>query len=166
LNRSSRCIGLMAVLATVAIVVAGCADSRLAANNAASSPSTAAQGSSGTAQAQRSASDQTGSGLYGGGFTTDLYTEFFRSSKAEDKNAPADDKSAPISGVGPVAIGPVGSNAVASNAPQPNQPAPAPGVPQPETAAAEPPHATVYGIPSNGETTDLYTELFGPRRRE
>jgi hypothetical protein len=166
LKRSSRCIGIMVALATAAIAVAGCANSQLVANNAASSPSTGTQASSGPAQAQRSSGDQAGSALYGGGFTTDLYTELFRSGKSDDKTAPTNDTSAPASVPGPIAAAPIGpANVVASNIGQPNQPTPAPGV-QPETAAAEPPHATVYGIPSNGETTDLYTELFGPRRRE
>jgi hypothetical protein len=48
------------------------------------------------------------------------------------------------------------------------QPAPAAGVTRQEAAAPEAPPAqsTVYGISSDGTTTDLYTELFGPRRRE
>jgi hypothetical protein len=149
----------MAVLGVTAISLAGCADSRLTANNAASSPGAGAQASGGTAQ------DQSPSGYR---FTTDLYTELFRSNKRDDKSAPTNDTSAPASVSGPVA--PV---AVTSGTPQQDpsardQSAPAPGVTRQEAVAPETPpaQATVYGISSNGTTTDLYTELFGPRRRE
>jgi hypothetical protein len=154
LNRSSRCIRVMAVLGVTAISFAGCADSRLTANNAASSPGAGAQASGGAAQ------DQSPSGYR---FTTDLYTELFRSNKRDDKSAPANDTSAPTSVSGPVA--PV---TVTSGTPQQDPSAPAPGVTRQEAAAPEAPpaQATVYGISSNGTTTDLYTELFGPRRRE
>ena len=159
MNRSSRCIRVMAVLGVTAISFAGCADSRLTANNAASSPGAGAQASGGTAQ------DQSPTGYR---FTTDLYTELFRSNKRDDKSAPANDTSAPTSVSGPVAPATVTSGAVTSGTPQQDQSAPAPGVTRQEAAAAEPPpaQATVYGISSNGTTTDLYTELFGPRRRE
>jgi hypothetical protein len=33
-------------------------------------------------------------------------------------------------------------------------------------AEAEPDVPTAYGITANGPTTDLFTELFGPRRRD
>jgi hypothetical protein len=39
------------------------------------------------------------------------------------------------------------------------QPAPPQPPPEPDAPAA-------YGITSNGPTTDLYTEIFGPRRRD
>jgi hypothetical protein len=130
-------------------MVAGCADSRIAASNAASGASAQASG--------ETAEYKTGYGLTNNGPTTDLYTELFRSKKRDDKSAPSDEKSAPTTV----------SGTVASNTVQQDQPAPAPGVVRQETAAPEaPPQSTVYGIPSNGNTTDLYTELFGPRRRE
>jgi hypothetical protein len=178
LNRSSRCIRVMAILAAVAITVAGCADSRLAANNGASSPAAGAQASGGTTQAQQSGSYSAGYGLSSDGPTTDLYTELFRSNKRDDKGAPANDKSAPPSVAGPVAsgpavsgpvvAGPVASNTVQQAQPAPTQPAPASGGVRQEAAApaAPPAQSTVYGISSNGTTTDLYTVLFGPRRRE
>jgi hypothetical protein len=161
-NRSFCCIRVMAALAAIAITATGCADSRLAANNAATS---------GTAQAQPpTPGNQTGSGLYGGGFTTDLYTEFFGSNKSDDKTAPSNEKSAsatvPSASVsGPATAAAVVSGPGPSNTAQQAQPAPVSGVRQ-EAAAAETSHPTAYGIPSDGPTTDLFTELFGPRRRE
>jgi hypothetical protein len=164
-NRSFCCIRVLAALAAIAITATGCADSRLAANNAATNVS------SGTAQAQPpTPGNQTGSGLYGGGFTTDLYTEFFGSNKSDDKTAPSNEKSASatvpsasVSGTPPAAA--VVSGPGPSNTAQQAQPAPASGVRQ-EAAATETSHPTAYGIPSDGPTTDLFTELFGPRRRE
>jgi hypothetical protein len=164
LNRSFCCIHVMAALA--AINVAGCADSRLAANNA------AANTSNGTAQAQPSTpAYQTGYGTSSGGFTTDLYTELFGSNKRDDKTAPSNEKSASatvpsagVSGTAPSAAavsGPVPPNTV-----QQAQPAPTPTGVRQEASAAETSHPTAYGIPSDGPTTDLFTELFGPRRRE
>ena len=45
-------------------------------------------------------------------------------------------------------------------------PAPAPGVvpQQPATPPAPLPSPTAYGIPSDGPTTNLYNELFGPKQ--
>jgi hypothetical protein len=153
----------MVGLATIAIMVGGCADSRLAASNAASSPA--------GAQASSETNDyKTGYGLSSNGPTTDLYTELFRSSKRDDKSAPA-----PVAGTVQQNQPPSVSATVQQNQPafvsataQPDQPAPAPGVIRQEAAAAEatPSTATVYGMSSDGPTTDLYTALFGPRRRE
>jgi hypothetical protein len=171
----------MAILAAAATTVAGCADSRLAASNAAPSLAAGAQPSSGTAQAQQSGGYSAGYGLSSDGTTTDLYTELFGSNKRGDKGAPTNDKSAPPSVAGPVVsgpavsvvaspvvAGPVASNTVQQAQPAATQPAPASGVVRQEAAApaAPPAQSTVYGISSNGTTTDLYTELFGPRRRE
>ncbi len=143
LNRTSRCIRIMAVVAA-AITVAGCADSRMAASN--------------NAQAAQPTGYKTGYGLSSDGPTTDLYTELFRSNKRDDTNAPTNDKSAPTSA----------SGTVASNTVQQGQPASASSIVRQETATTEAPPAqsTVYGISSDGTTTDLYTELFGPRRHE
>jgi hypothetical protein len=159
LNRSFCCIRVLTALAAIAINVAGCADSRLAANNAATSAS------SGTTQAQ-----PPGSGLYSGGFTTDLYTEFFGSNQRDDRTTPSNEKSASATVPSASVSGPSPAATVVSGPVQPNtvqqaQPAPVSGVRQ-EAAAAETSHPTAYGIPSDGPTTDLFTELFGPRRRE
>ncbi len=168
LNRSFCCIRVMAALAAIAINVAGCADSRLAANNAATSAS------SGTTQAQPPTPGyQTGYGVSSNGFTTDLYTELFGSNKRDDQTAPSNEKSAPATVPSASVSGTASPAAVVSAPVPPNtvqqaQPAPAPaGVRQEASVAeAQPAQSTVYGIPSNGMTTDLFTELFGPRRRE
>jgi hypothetical protein len=160
LNRSFCCSRVLAALTAIAINVAGCADSRLAANNA------AANASSGTTQTQPS------SGLYGGGFTTDLYTELFGSNQRDDRTAPSNEKSAPATASNTSASSTASPATVVSAPVPPNtvqqaQPAPTSGVRQEASAAeASPAQSTVYGIPSNGMTTDLFTELFGPRRRE
>jgi hypothetical protein len=127
-----------------------------------------------------------GYGLSSAGTTTDLYTEFFGSSRRDDKNAaqPAATASATTPQVQPV---------TATGATQPAQPATASSTRkgQPATASAttrqvqpaaastdlaqqpaapqappEPDVPVAYGITANGPTTDLYTELFGPRRRD
>lgn len=156
MNRSSRCIRLVAALAAVAVTLPGCADSRLAANNAASGA---------PAQTSRETADyKAGYGTSSGGFTTDLYTELFGSKKVDDKKiddtkvADREDQSTPPTTVSAASI-------------EQNQPAPAPNAARQEparqeAAAAENSHPTAYGIPSDGPTTDLYTALFGPRRRE
>ena len=152
----------MVVLPAIASI-AGCADSRMAANNA---------------DAQASAPYQVGYGMSSNGPTTDLYTEIFGSKVRDDRNAPATATAA----AGPV---PQGQPATASNTVQRGQPVTAantvqrgqpattaantvpPGQPAPVPVAQEepPPQAvpTAYGISSNGPTTDLYTEIFGPR---
>jgi hypothetical protein len=142
-NRSPRGILVMAMLTAAASTIAGCTDSRMASTNATSG----AQASSETTQARKSATYQTGYGLSSDGPTTDLYTELFRSNASDDKNAPA---------------------TVASGNIQQSQPALASSVAQQEPAApqAPPPTATVYGMSSDGPTTDLYKELFGSRSRE
>ena len=158
-------------LAAVAIVVAGCA----AANNATSS-----QGADQSEQPYK-----TGYGFSSNGPTTDLYTELFGSSR-DDKNAaqPAT-AAAATQPVQPVTV---------STATQPTQPAtttaatrqnkpammaattrqvqPAPAAVEVAQQPATPPPSpepgapTAYGISANGPTTDLYTELFGPRRHD
>jgi hypothetical protein len=152
LHRSFCCIHLIVALAAIAINVAGCADSRLAANNASTNAS------NGNAQAQPSTPGyKTGYGTSSGGFTTDLYTELFGANQRDDKTALANEKNASATVSGPVTSDPN----------QQAQSAPASGVRQEAAAAeAQPAQSTVYGIPSNGMTTDLFTELFGPRRRE
>jgi hypothetical protein len=172
LNRSSPSIRHTVALAAVAILLAGCADSRLAANNAAN---------------QSEQPYSAGYGLSSAGTTTDLYTEFFGSSRRDDKNAAqaAATASATSPQVQPVTAAaapqPVqpatksaatkrGQPATASAPTRLVQPAPAatevaqqPAAPQ---APPEPDVPVAYGITANGPTTDLYTELFGPRRRD
>jgi hypothetical protein len=133
----------MTVLPAIAIMIAGCADSRTAATN----DGVGAQASGENTQARRSPAYQTGYGLTSDRPTTDVYTELFRPNARDDRSAAA-----------PVSPG----------ADPQGQPAPASSVAQQEPAKpqAPPAYPTAYGIPSNGPTTDLYTELFGPRSRE
>src|SRR5882724_998660 len=130
LNRSFCCIHVMAALAAIAINVAGCAASRLAANT-----------SNGTTQAQPpSPGYQTGYGVSSTGFTTDLYTEFFGSNKRDDKTAPSNEKNAPAtvsntSASSTASPATVVSAPVPSNTVQQAQAAPASGVRQEVSAA-------------------------------
>jgi hypothetical protein len=166
LNRSSPSIRHTVALAAVAILLAGCADSRLAANNAAN---------------QSEQPYSAGYGLSSAGTTTDLYTEFFGSSRRDDKNAAQATATAsatppqvqPVTAAAPQPAQPAtkrGQPATASAPTRLVQPAPAatevaqqPAAPQ---APPEPDVPVAYGITANGPTTDLYTELFGPRRRD
>jgi hypothetical protein len=133
----------MIALPAVAIMIAGCTDSRVAATDR----GIGAQASSENTQARRPAGYQTGYGLSSNGPTTDVYKEFFRTDARDDSNAPVS--------VSPGAV------------PQ-SQPASASSIAQQEPAKPQAPPASpaAYGIPSNGMTTDLYTELFGPRSHE
>lgn len=143
LNPLPRCIRVMTVLPAIAIMIAGCADSRVAATN----DGVGAQASGENTQARRPVAYQTGYGISSDGPTTDVYTELFRPHARDDKSAPA----------------PASPGAV-----QQGQPALPSSVAQQEPAKPQAPPAspTAYGIPSNGTTTDLYTELFGPRSHE
>jgi hypothetical protein len=160
-------------LCAVAIIVAGCA----AANNTSSSQ--------GTNQGEQPY--KTAYGLSSEGTTTDLYTEMFGSSR--DKNAappatvtattqqvqPATAATAsqpvqPVPASGPTRQAATTATRQVQPANRQVQPAPAatevaqqPAAPQPPP---EPDVPTAYGITANGPTTDLYTELFGPRRRD
>jgi cytoskeletal protein RodZ len=175
LSRLLRCIRAVPVLAAAAIAIAGCADSRVVGTN----PSSA------NAQASNDQSEQpykTGYGFTSDGPTTDLYTELFGSSRRDAAPPPAAPQpvepvvaSTPIQPVQP-ATTPAGKpkvqRATASATTRQVQPAPAPvtapAVQQPATPQPppEPDTPAAYGITSNGPTTDLYTELFGPRRRD
>ena len=171
LNRALSCIRTGAALAAVAIAVAGCA----AANNA-----TSAQ-----ASAQGEQPYKTMYGMNSDGPTTDLYTEFF--GERQPKSAPATNVASaqPVQPVTAQPLNPVQSGqqspaatrpgqaqtTAAGRAPQPAYGQPAPGQPvqvaqQPASPAPppEPDVPTAYGITANGPTTDLYTEIFGPRR--
>jgi hypothetical protein len=177
LNRSSRCIRITVVLAASAIMVAGCADSRLAASNATSNSAAGAQASS-------EAPYHTAYGLTSDGPTTDLYTELFGSSQRDNGTATTVSATAQQvqPGTAPAATQQVqpatasatnrqGQRATASAANRQVQPAPLATTqvaqqPTPSQPPPEPDTPTAYGITSNGPTTDLYTELFGPRRRD
>lgn len=183
LNRYSRCIRIMAVLAAAAITVAGCADSRM---------SNAASNSAAGAQASGEAPYHTAYGIASDGPTTDLYTELFGSSRRDNANATAPATASPAVAqqqiqpvTAPAATQPVqpatasattrqGQRATASATGRQVQPAAAPAPvttqvaqqPAPPQPPSEPDTPSAYGISSNGPTTDLYTELFGPRRRD
>jgi hypothetical protein len=109
----------------------------------------------GCASAYNAASSQaeqpyrTAYGTSSAGFTTSLYDELFGSSKSAAATAAAE---------------PVQPTSAALRQVQPAL-APAQVAQQPATPAAppEPAYPTAYGI-SSKPTTDLYTELFGPRR--
>jgi outer membrane biosynthesis protein TonB len=175
LSRSWSCIRATTALAAVAIIVAGCA----ATNNAASS--------------QGEQPYKTAYGLSSEGTTTDLYTELFGSRKPPAAPATATAAAQPVQPVtASTATQPV-QPVTAPAATQPAQPAtttaatrqnkpamasaarqvqPAPVAtevaqqPAPPEAPPEPDVPTAYGITANGPTTDLYTALFGPRRRD
>lgn len=140
------------VLAGLAIVAAGCADSRLAANNAASN--------SGQVQQQvQPTSYQTGYGLTSEGPTTDLYHEFKHSLEPPERPQVA-------ATVQQGAPAPVNGQQVADSNPGPSgatQPGVAqqPVAQQPAAPPREAPTATVYGMNSDGPSTDIYTALFG-----
>jgi hypothetical protein len=165
----------------LAIVVAGCADSRMAASNATSNSAAGAQASS-------EATYHTAYGITSDGPTTDLYTELFGSSRSDKENATtpavatAQQVQPGTAAAPPQQVQPATASATsrqvqrttASAANRPVQSGPAPlattQVAQQPVAAPQPPPEpdapTAYGISSNGPTTDLYTELFGPRRRD
>jgi hypothetical protein len=168
LSRLSPSIRATMALGAVAIIVAGCA----AANNTSSSQ--------GTNQGEQPY--KTAYGLSSEGTTTDLYTELFGSSKtaaapstATAATQPAQPATAaaatqPVQPATTTAAARQNKPAMGSAATRQVQPAPAatevaqqPAAPQPPP---EPDVPTAYGITANGPTTDLYTELFGPRRRD
>jgi hypothetical protein len=158
----------MTALAAVALVVGGCADSRMAANN--------------TASSQAETPHATVYGISSEGTTTDLYTEIF--GKRDDKNAapPATAATGQVQPATAVAAtqpvqpstAPAGTRqakpATATAANRQVQPAPVATQvaqqPAPPQAPPEPDLPAGYGLTTNGPTTDLYTELFGPKRRD
>jgi hypothetical protein len=168
----SHGIRITGVLAAVAITIAGCADSRV--SNSATPTG---------AQASGEVPYHTAYGITSDGPTTDLYTELFGSSRRDNENAavPATQQAQPVVASAPLQqVQPATSSATttrqvqrttASAANRQVQPAPLattqvmqqPAAPQPPP---EPDTPAAYGITSNGPTTDLYTELFGPRRRD
>jgi len=143
------------VFASVAIVAAGCSDSRMAANNA------VANNGQNSGQPQQS-SYQAGYGLSSEGTTTDLYTELKGSLQRPERpqaTGPVQQAAGPVPPqAAPVQQGtPAGVNGrqVADSGPA--------AVQQPAAPPREEPTATVYGMSSDGPTTDVYTALFGSR---
>lgn len=176
LSRSLSCIRVTTALAAVAIILGGCA----AANNATSSQ----------AAGQAEQPYKTAFGISSDGPTTDLYTELFGPRRRDDQTGPATATTQQVQPAPTVAatqpVQPVAAPASSTRpatatastrqakpamaSTQQAQPAPAPvevaqqaAPPQPP---AEPDVPTAYGITANGPTTDLFTELFGPRRRD
>ena len=140
------------VLAGLAIVAAGCTDSRLAANNAASNGG----------QVQQS-SYQVGYGLSSDGPTTDVYHEFKHSLEPPER-PPV------VATAQPDAPVPVNGQQVADSRPGPSatqQPlgqqaaGQQPVAQQPAAPPREAPTATMYGMNSDGPSTSIYTALFG-----
>jgi hypothetical protein len=166
LNRALSYIQTATALAAVAIVVAGCA----AANNATSS--------------QGEQPYRTMYGMTSEGPTTDLYAEIF--GPRQPPPAPATNVAAaqPVQSVTAQPTSPVQQSTTAARpgqtttatsrqttaanrAPQPAYGQPAPPVQAAQQPAPPPPEPDVpaaYGMTANGPTTDLYTEIFGPRR--
>lgn len=148
LKYSLRYSPVVVLFAGVAIVAAGCSDSRLAANDAASNGG----------QVQQSGY-QAGYGLTSEGPTTDLYHELKGSLQPPERpQVAAAQQGAPASangGQGPS----TGANGqqVADSGPS------VAGQQQQAGPPREEPTATVYGMSSDGPTTDLYTALFGSR---
>jgi hypothetical protein len=156
----------MIVLPALAGMVAGCADSRMAATDAGAG----ASASSGSSTQPKPVTYQTAYGLSSDGPTTDLYTELFRANARKDPapaTAPSATAAQPVTAPtsGTVARPPA---AATSGTVAQGQPATAPNIAQAQPAVAEAPPATatVYGMSSDGPTTDLYTELFGRKRPE
>jgi len=155
--RHSRAV---VVFAGLAIVAAGCADSRLAANNAASN--------SGQVQQRAEPSGyQTGYGLTSDGTTTDLYHEFKHSLEPPERPpviATAQPETpAPVNGqqVAASRSGP-GTTPGTTQQGVPQQPVGQQSVAQqPAAPPREAPTATMYGMNSDGPTTSIYTALFG-----
>jgi hypothetical protein len=147
------------VLAGLAIVAAGCTDSRLAANNAASN-------SGQVQQPVQPTSYQTGYGLTSEGPTTDLYHEFKHSLEPPERPQVA----ATVQQGTPA---PVNGQQVAESSPGPGVAqqgtaqqgvAQQPVAQQPAAPPRESPTATMYGMNSDGPSTDIYTALFGRNR--
>jgi hypothetical protein len=171
------CIRVATALCAVAIVVVGCAG---AANN--------------TASTQGEQAYKTSYGFSSEGTTTDLYTEFFGPRKpaippetATAAVQPVQQPTMASPATQPVQPAPAPATTQPAQAPNsatarqaksasPSttgrqvQPAPAPVVVAQQPPAPQPPPEpdvpAAYGITANGPTTDLFTELFGPRRRD
>jgi hypothetical protein len=142
LKHSLRCMPFIVVFAGLAMVAAGCSDSRMAANNAASNNREA-----------ESSGYRTGYGTRSDAYTTDVATEI----KGSLQRAPRPQTAAS----GPVQQGQPATSTGASGQ---QVAASGPGVvQQPAGPPPEDPTPTAYGISSDGPTTDVSTWLFGPR---
>jgi hypothetical protein len=155
LKHSLRYIPVIVAFAGLAIVPAGCSDSRMAANNAASNND----------QVQQS-NYQVGYGLSSEGPTTDLYTELKGSLQRPERpqaTGPVQQAAGPVPQAAPAGSVQQGTTAGVNGQPvADSRPA---AVQQPAAPPREEPTATVYGMSSDGPTTDVYSALFGPRSR-
>jgi hypothetical protein len=133
-----RYIAVISALFSLAMIATGCSDSRFAAANA-------AMNSGGN----QPASYQAGYGLSSEGTTTDLYTELKGSLQRPER------PQASASVQQPVSAGVNGQQIAAAS----------PGAAQPNNPPQPTPTASVYGMSSDGPTTDVYSALFGPRDR-
>jgi hypothetical protein len=131
-----RYVVVISTLFGLATVAAGCSDSHFAAANA-------AMNSGGN----QPASYQTGYGLSSEGTTTDLYTELKGSLQRPERPHAAAAVQQPVS------AGVNGQQVAAAN----------PGAAQASNPPQPAPTASVYGMSSDGPTTDVYSALFGPR---
>jgi hypothetical protein len=141
LKHASRCIPIIAVVAGLAAIVSGCADSHMAASN----------------ETGQSTSYRTAYGFSSEGPTTDVVTELKTSFKRADRTPQV------------AAAGPVQPGQPATAASVNGQQAAASGpavVQQPAGPPPEEPTTTAYGLSSDGPTTDVYTALFGPKHSQ
>jgi hypothetical protein len=145
LKHSSRCIPVIVVCAGLAMVTAGCSDSRMAANNAA-------------ANSGESLGERTGYGTRSDGYTTDLSTELKGSLQRAPR--PQTAASGPVQQGQPATSAGAGGQQVAASGPGVVQ---QPVVQQPAGPPPADPTPTAYGISSDGPTTDVSTWLFGPK---
>jgi hypothetical protein len=147
--------------AGLAIVAAGCADSRLAANNAASNSGQVQQQ---VQQPVQQSSYQVGYGLSSEGPTTDLYHEFKHSLEPPERPQVAatapQETPAPVNGQQVADSRPGPSGATQQGVAQQGV-AQQPVAQQPAAPPREAPTATMYGMNSDGPSTDVYTALFG-----
>jgi len=142
LKYSSRCIPVIVVFAGLAMVTAGCSDSRMAANNAA-------------ANSGESLGERTGYGTRSDGYSTDIATELKGSLQRAPRPQTAASGPVPVQQGQPATSVGAGGQQVAASGPGVVQ--------QPAGPPPEDPTPTAYGISSDGPTTDVSTWLFGPR---
>jgi len=159
LKHALRYRPVIIAFAGVAIVAAGCSDSRMAANNAVSNNG---QNSS---QVQQS-NHQVGYGLSSEGPTTDLYTELKGSLQRPERpqaTGTVQQAAGPVPQAAPA--GPVQQGTTAGVSGQHVADSRSATAQQPVAPPREEPTATVFGMSSDGPTTDVYSALFGPRSR-
>jgi hypothetical protein len=142
LKYSSRCIPVIVVFAGLAMVTAGCSDSRMAANNAA-------------ANGGELLGERTGYGTRSDGYSTDIATELKDSLQRAPRPQTAASGPVPVQQGQPATSAGAGGQQVAASGPGVVQ--------QPAGPPPADPSPTAYGISSDGPTTDVSTWLFGPR---